>query len=231
MLKIAVVEDEDVYRDQLLEYLERYGEERQIPLDVSHFGDGEDITEDYRADFDIIFLDIRMRFMNGMDAAKRIREKDSRVVLIFITNEAGFAIKGYEVQALDYVMKPVSYETFSAKMDRARMHIEEDTVVYITFKEGSSTKRVDAREILYIESTGHQMRVRLKDGEIVTYSKMNELEDQLSGSGFFRCNKGFLVNMYEVDGMRDSDCLIGGEKIPVSRRRRTEFMDCLTELL
>ena len=61
--------------------------------------------------------------------------------------------------------------------------------------------------------------------------KMNELEEQLSGCGFFRCNKGFLVNMREVDGMIESDCLIGGEKIPVSRRRRTEFMDCLTEML
>ena len=231
MLKIAVVEDEELYMEQLLGYLKRYGEERQIPINVSSFGDGEDITEDYRADFDIIFLDIRMRFMNGMDAAKKIREKDSRVVIIFITNEAGFAIKGYEVQALDYVMKPVSYETFSAKTDRARMHIEEDTVVYVTFKEGFSENRVDSREILYIESIGHQMRIRTKDGEFRTYAKMNELEEQLSGCGFFRCNKGFLVNMREVDGMIESDCLIGGEKIPVSRRRRTEFMDCLTEML
>ena len=69
MLKIAVVEDEELYREQLLGYLKRYGEERQIPITVSSFGDGEDITEDYRADFDIIFQDIRMRFRNGMDAA------------------------------------------------------------------------------------------------------------------------------------------------------------------
>lgn len=229
-MRIAIVEDEAEYAGLLAGYFSQYGKERNISCETVCFADGEDITDQYRPEFDLILLDIRMRFMNGIDTARRIREMDSRVALIFITNEAGFAIRGYEVGALDYVMKPVSYETFSSKIDRARLHIREDREIYVSVREEGGTRRIRVDDILYIESRGHSLIIRTNTGQFMAHSKMSELEAALSSSGFFRCNKGFLVNMHEVQRLVGTDCCIAGERIPVSRRKRAEFIDFLTNL-
>ena len=113
MLRIAVVEDDKTYAAQLKEYLVRYGTETNQKISVALFPDGEDIVTDYSAEFDIILMDVEMTFMDGMTAAEKIREKDNEVVIIFITNMPQYAIQGYKVDALDYVLKPISYFAFS----------------------------------------------------------------------------------------------------------------------
>ena len=118
MYHIAIVEDEAAFAAQLQEYLEKYQEEHDVRFKISVFGDGEEILKDYQPLYDIILLDIEMPKVNGMQAAEQIREQDADVTLMFITNMAGYAIKGYEVGALDFVMKPVNYYTFSMKLTR-----------------------------------------------------------------------------------------------------------------
>ena len=127
MIRIAVVEDEELYAEQLQNYISKYAEERKKQIKVTWFQDGEDIVSGYKGEYDIILLDIQMRFMDGMTAAEKIRELDSEVVLMFITNMIQYAVRGYEVDAMDYVVKPV-----------------EDGV-----------KKLNVAEILYIESVGH----------------------------------------------------------------------------
>lgn len=109
MIRIAIVEDETVYKEQLIEYLKEFEQERSETLKIDTFSDGDEIVENYQAQFDIILMDIQMNFMDGMSAAEEIRKIDSEVVIIFITNLAQYAIKGYEVDALDYILKPISY--------------------------------------------------------------------------------------------------------------------------
>ena len=119
MISVAIVEDDERYAVILKEYLKKYEEEYRESIDVTRFEDGDEIVENYRSQFDIILMDIEMRFMNGMEAAKKIREKDSQVIIIFITNMASYAIIGYAVDALDYVLKPISYFAFSQRLNRA----------------------------------------------------------------------------------------------------------------
>ena len=107
MIRIAVVEDEELYAEQLQNYISKYAEERKKQIKVTWFQDGEDIVSGYKGEYDIILLDIQMRFMDGMTAAEKIRELDSEVVLMFITNMIQYAVRGYEVDAMDYVVKPV----------------------------------------------------------------------------------------------------------------------------
>ena len=101
MIHLAIVEDEQLYIDQLTEYIHRYEAEKKLKFKISVFSDGAEIVEDYKGVYDIIFLDIQMKFMNGMDAAEKIRELDPNVVIIFITNMTQYAVRGYEVDALD----------------------------------------------------------------------------------------------------------------------------------
>ena len=109
MYYIAIVEDEQEYAEQLQTFLEQYGDEHNLRFKVTVFGDGAEILEEYQPIYDLILLDIEMPQVNGMDAAERIRNQDQDVVMMFITNIASYAIRGYEVGALDYVMKPITY--------------------------------------------------------------------------------------------------------------------------
>ena len=103
-LHVAIVEDEKSSRDRLKGFLQRYMEENDYKIEITEFEDGIEIVIPYRASYDVIFLDIEMPQMNGMKAAEIIREKDEHVILVFITNVARYAVKGYEVQALDYIL-------------------------------------------------------------------------------------------------------------------------------
>ena len=119
MIEIAIVEDEENYREVLCDYLNKFQKESGEQIHLSVFTDGDEIVENYSAVYDVILMDIEMRFMNGMTAAKKIREADKGVVIIFITNMAQYAIQGYAVDALDYVLKPISYFAFSQTISRA----------------------------------------------------------------------------------------------------------------
>ena len=142
MLRIAVVEDDKTYAAQLKEYLVRYGTETNQKISVALFPDGEDIVTDYSAEFDIILMDVEMTFMDGMTAAEKIREKDNEVVIIFITNMPQYAIQGYKVDALDYVLKPISYFAFSQRIDRALTRVKKKEVTYITVAQKGGKKKL-----------------------------------------------------------------------------------------
>ena len=119
MLRIATVEDDANDLEALRTHLSRYEKENGLKFQVTEFRDGEDIVTDYSADYDLILMDIEMAFLNGMKAAEKIRELDKDVIIIFITNMPQYAIQGYKVNALDYMLKPISYFSFSESMGRA----------------------------------------------------------------------------------------------------------------
>ena len=116
MIRLAIVEDEDLYANQLIEFVNRFKQESNEVFNIVRFRDGDEIVERYKATYDIIFMDIQMQFMDGMAAAKRIRELDSEVIIMFITNMTNYAIMGYEVGALDYIVKPIDYFSFRKKI-------------------------------------------------------------------------------------------------------------------
>ena len=119
MIRLALVEDDALYRSQLREYIDKYSAASGEKFTVTEFSDGDEIALGYKAVYDIILMDIEMKFMDGMMAAEEIRKKDTEVIIIFITNSPQYAIKGYAVDALDYVLKPVSYYAFSQRLSRA----------------------------------------------------------------------------------------------------------------
>lgn len=231
MLRVAIVEDDREFAMNLVNFLEEYEKEKSIQIRVRYFQDGEDIVENYHSDYDLILMDIQMRFMNGMEAAGRIREADNKVLIVFITNEAQFAIAGYEVRAFDFLVKPVSFETFTARMDRCLGQLRQTPEDYLLLPLSDGAQRVDIYRILYVESRGHTMEVHTPEGIIRTNLKMSDLEDRLRDKNFFRCHKGYLINLEAVEKLEGDHCVIGGESIPVSRRKKTELLDALTRVI
>ena len=229
MLEIAIVEDEENYRNILCEYLERYEQETGEKIHLSIFTDGDEIVENYMAEYDMILMDIEMQFMNGMDAARKIREIDTAVVIIFITNMAQYAIQGYEVDALDYILKPISYFAFSQRIQRAigRMKKREEHYINIVSKNG--VNKVPVSDIGWIESEGHRLFYHTKEHVYEsTLNSMKEMEQELKKYNFFRCNKGYLVNLAHVKAIRDGWAILTNGQVMISRTKKTEFQKALT---
>lgn len=147
MIRVAIVEDEAAVREQLAGYVQRCTRQYGTLFEVTMFTDGLEILEEYRPVYDIIFLDVEMPQLDGMETARRIRAMDSEVQLIFITNMAQYAIKGYAVGALDYVLKPVPYFAFSQQLQKAVNQLAKRTRHYLAVPVDGGMRRLDAAAI------------------------------------------------------------------------------------
>lgn len=224
MIRIAIAEDEKVCADQLQQYLRRYREEKDTELSVTVFSDGLDLVEHYQPDWDILLLDIEMPHLDGMTAARKIREMDASVTIIFITNMAKYAIRGYEVDALDFVLKPVSYFAFATKLTKAISAIRRTGQASIVFQYEGGVRRLMADEVRYVEVADHWLHIHTESGTYTSLGTLKEMEKQLERYCFFRCNKCYLVNLRHVIHMRGNTVtLSGGQELQISRPRKKDF--------
>lgn len=229
MYHIAIVEDEADFTAQLQEYLKQYQKEHNVPFKITAFGDGAEILEDYQKLYDIILLDIEMPKVNGMEAAEQIRKIDSDVILMFITNMASYAIRGYEVGALDFVMKPINYYTFSMKLTRAlkRAKQKEQQNILLTLPDG--VKKFGIHQIYYVEVQNRMLYYHTDEGEYVVRGTMQSVEKMLAPYPFVKCNHWYMVNLMHVSEVRKNTAVVGGSELEISRRNRTSFLKALTD--
>ena len=228
MLRVAIVEDSPKELEHLRECLDRYAEERKTAFEMVTFGDAADFLEHYRANYDMVFMDIELPGINGMEAAHRLRQIDQQVILIFVTNMAQFAVKGYEVDALDYIIKPVQYGPLSIKLDRAAAR-HRAAGESIMVAQPTGTLRVLLREVLYVEVQGHRLTYHTEQGEVTGSGTLQDTEARLRGKGFLRCNKCYLVNQRHIQQVRGTDLLLtNGESLQISRLRKKDFLEELS---
>lgn len=229
MLKIAIVEDEKIQSDQLLSYLEKYCSDNNILYNASTFSNPLSLLENYSSDYHIIFLDIMMPYMNGMEAAHKIREVDNNALIIFVTNLAQYAIAGYEVNALDYVLKPMRYNEFALKMQKAlsRINLDDDKSIRIATKEGKVN--LEIKDIIYIEVQGHRVNYHTNRGDFIERNSIREIEKDLTPYGFSRCNNCYLVNMRYVTLIKGYSVFLGETELQISQPRKKAFNQALVE--
>lgn len=231
-MRIAVVEDEKSYQDLLCGYIEKYKNANHTVIQVETFSGGQEIVDWYgrTEGFDIIFLDIEMSTMDGMEAARRIREKDTDAILIYITNMAQYAVKGYEVEALDFIVKPVGYEIFEAKMNKAWDRIENRRERYIVIKNKKGILRLRVREILYVEVANHSLIYHTSSGSYTCTGSLGQVEKELGNSSFSRCSACYLVNLRHIERVeKDAVIMANGDRLGISRTKKTTFMERLTD--
>lgn len=227
MIQIAIVEDDANYQKQLLNYLHRYEDESGEQLQPSVFSDGLDIIEANLSAIDIILMDIQMRNMDGMKAAERIRMSNKNVIIIFITNFAQYALQGYKVDAMDYVLKPIKYFSFSQILQKAVKKVNESKAFFISVMHDNTMVRLNADSIAYIESQNHQVTFHMRDMTITTRETLKNLERKLQGRPFSRCNNCYLVNLAYVEAVKDNCVTVAGETLQISRPKRKTFMEAL----
>lgn len=231
MVNVVIVEDEPNEAKLLRNYLDGITARRGEKFSVSVYGDAETFLVNYRHDTDIVFMDIELPDMNGMEAARKLRERDGLVMLVFVTNMANFAVKGYSVGAFDFLVKPVTFFDFFTLMERAMPVIgekkESETVVRTPY----GFRQIKLSNIGYIEVVGHRVIYHLSDGVIEGWGSLSDLEQKLGPSGFARCNNAYLVNMKHVTAVESNEICVLGNRLAVSRTKKKEFLRRLNEYL
>lgn len=233
-MRLAIVDDDAQQRSLLEEYVKKYFKEQGKVCDVVCFSSGVDFASDYAAPFDIILLDIDMPHMNGIEAAKKIRQVDEHAVIIFITRMAQYAIQGYEVDALDFIVKPVTYYNFRMRMDKAMRHIRRNAGRSITLTTRDGMRVVPLADIEYVEVSKHDLSYHIYgDPEpFVVYGSLKAFEDEVAGGPFVRISASCVVNMNQVRLVKGPSLLMkGGDTLYFSRSRRREAIATITNFL
>ncbi len=224
MLHIAVVDDEEAIRQQIHGFIKKH----EPNILISVFATGEELLE-AGSDFDIIFLDIRMEGMDGIAAARFLRQRNADTVIIFITGIKEYVFDAFDVSAFHYLLKPIEKGKFIQVFDRAKEEAEKrkrqrEKQIFIKTKNQGFT--INVNRILYIESKGKKVGIHTLHMEeaIEAYATMEELKEQLGGS-FYRCHRGYLVNMSYIEKYdMDSIILSGGEKVYLTKKKHSDFV-------
>lgn len=226
-LNIAVVEDNDEDAAILGEFLKRYSAETGRTFEVKRFCGAFDFVSDYKPVYDLIFLDIMMPDLNGMDAAARIRETDESVVLAFVTNLAQFAIQSYEVDASEFILKPPTYAVFREKMSKLTRLSERarKKVPLLVNDDYGRTVRIFASDVFYVLKEKNYVYFYLSDA---VYKRREELKialPRLKGAPFLQVNSGCCVNLDYLDEITQKSVKVKGEIFPIARARKKLFID------
>ena len=232
---VALVDDDESFLNQILGYVDRFSKEEEVVLNVRTFDSGVEFITNYHPEFDIIFMDIEMPGFSGMETARELREQDENVCLVFITNMAKYAIEGYSVSAMDFIVKPVDYFAFAVPLKRAMSKVKVKVNDKFIIREKGKSISVNIGDIVYVESDKHYLIYHIGHEEYRTRGTIGETEEFFAPHGFASCNSGCVVNLKYVTSFSGDtvELSVGGEKIkfPISRYRKKPFLTRLTEYL
>ncbi len=224
MRNIAIVEDEDGAAEILKSHIAQYARLNGQEFHIDRFRDAVEFLEGYQAIYSVVFLDIQMPRRDGMSAAVDLRAADKTVSIIFITNLMQYAQKGYEVDAVAYLLKPVSYYDFALKFRKALdvyVMNEEQT---ITVNTASGLCRISTDKLMYVETVRHRLYYHLVDGVVEMTGVLYKVENELKKFGFLRCNQCYLVNPKFIVSVKGFTVQVGSETLMISRPRRNAFL-------
>lgn len=233
MLGIAIVEDDREQAALLETHIKRYAAERQLVVSVSVFYDAVTFLEKYTQGYQMIFMDIKMPMLDGMDAARFLRERDQKVVLVFVTTMRQYAIQGYDVDAADFIVKPVNYPEFALKFTRLLGKVERPEAVSpdVFIKTENSFVRLALSDIFYVEVKGHYCVYHTASGEYRRYQTLKNAEASLPSRSFARCNNFLLVNLEHVSRIDGMSVFVEGEELQISHPKRKAFVEAFSQFM
>ena len=230
VINIAVVEDEEQEAKKLTNSLEQFALQNHLQVQITHFSDAAMLLDQYKANYDLIFLDIMLPQLSGMEAARRLRRVDHSVTIVFVTNMAQYAVEGYSVEAFDYILKPINDHAFELKLRRILSHLGSKIEDRISIRAEGGTTSLQLRKIRYVEVEGHYLNWHTLDG---VYRSLGPLKnvDKLLPESYCAISRWYVVNMQHVHSVIGDDVFIGEEKLRVGRSYKQKFLQTYAEYM
>ena len=229
MINIAIVEDEKNISQELENFVKEIFEKNNFDICISCFENAKSFIDQFSSSYDLIFMDINMPIMDGMTAAREIRKKDDKVMIVFVTSLAQYAIKGYEVNAFDFILKPITYASFYLKFARIMQKVNEGNDSPLVIKGKQFSKRIDPKQIFYIEISDHDLVYHTSEGNIKGHGSMRILANNLKKSNFVLCNQSYLVNLAYIKEISNGQVRVDNDWLIISRPKKREFLKSVDE--
>jgi DNA-binding LytR/AlgR family response regulator len=231
MVNVAIVDDDQKDLKLLTDYIKKYGCEYGIDFSVKQFTSGELFLIEYKKGFDIVFLDIDMPNLDGMETAKKLREVDEKVAIVFETVLAHRAIDGYSVEAINYIVKPFSYADFVLKMSHIKNRLTLKQSNLITIHGAHTITNISLNEVYYIDILRHYLTYHTTHGNITARGTMSEVEEKLSSYNFIRISNSHIVNLMKIKSVRTNEIVINGATLSISRTYKKQFLDAFSKVV
>jgi len=217
--KIALCENEEVFAVAQQEICRGIFDKMNIEYEISAFQSAEEFLDVFnigQARFDLLILDIMMDGMDGMELARKIRESDKNATIIFLTSNRDYALQGYDVNALHYLMKPLDATALERLIKVA--YNEKFVENFLVIKMGTQHLRIPADDIICLETTGRRVEITLLDQTVACSGKLSDLLSELPKDRFVRCHQAFALNVKNIRELGKQEATaVNGKKIPVSR--------------
>lgn len=228
LIKVAIVDDEWEDFQALCNCINQYAEEKEIDISVVHFASPLAFLAKYKREYDLIFLDIQMPEKDGLETAREIRKKDEKTAIIFVTNMAQYAVSGYEVDAIDFIVKPVNYYNFYMRMNKAMRVVGRNMLAESAIITAGNKQVIPSSSVIYVEVVNHDIILHSTNGVYRMRMQLKEIERQVPQSVFYKCNVCYLVNLDYVSHYSDNCVYLkNGESLVVSRARKKDFLKVL----
>lgn len=230
-MKVAVLDDTREDAEILLDYMNRFQETHKCLIQTDLYNASMDFLEEYHSQYDVIFLDIEMPGEDGLEVAHEIRKKDMAVGIIFVTNIAQYAIHGYEVNAIDFMVKPVGYFLFAEKLEKAMRFAKRRSRHDLVVNDEEGIYRIPVEEVYYIKKERNDLIYYTSQGELRERGTIRMMKEKLAGMAFEECNSGCLVNLRQVRCIGKEKIMVGSFSVPLSRRMKKQFTQSYIDYL
>ena len=231
MIRAVIVENDADERLRIRECLSWLEKTENTPFQITEFPSGTAFIGAYEPEYDIVFMDIEMPGMDGLETARELRKIDPSVILIFVTNLAQYAIAGYEVEALDFILKPINKYSFAIKVRRAVSRVPKKTEDYISVKMEGEKRQIPISSVRYLDMDGHYVVYHTQGGDLKEYATLKEACGKLQRSFFVFANRSCLVNLFYVTSVSRDSVMLGGDRIDISRPQRKAFLSAVSDFM
>lgn len=231
-IRLAIVDDEEAFQKQIRDFLIAFAEKNGYFFQIRTYNSGLALINDTKTVFDLVFLDVQMPHFNGIETAKALRERDSKVAIVFITNFVQFAPEGYQVHALDYILKPINRYDFEMKLKKGLATIghekETNQSEYLALSKKEGMVRLAFSDIRYLESVGHTIVFHVGEKEVTKYGPLRRVAPLLPKDRFLQINNCQIINMAYVTRIDKMKLFLGNDIFVISHPKKKEVMERLS---